>query len=259
MAIRKRFVLLGVGCWLISACNLVSLPPTAAGTASHTDTPQPTWTAPPTNIATAVSTLTLAPPTPGVPPPAVLTEYLENVRVVQIDTFDDASGWEAGAQISNGELLLAGTGDDWHGVSRKAVFQEGEGVVTRFRFSGREFFELYFEKGSWDTRGYKRFGIYVHRGYGEANLFIGQEGRGSNRLPGNLSLSPETWYSLFMAVGKDGDFLAVLWDPSSPDKSIRYREKIQAWAHINWQFRIQVNEGTIFFDDFQEIEFDGIR
>ena len=80
-----------------------------------------------------------------------------------------------------------------------------------------------------------------------------------NLIAGNLSLNPDTWYSLLLVVGKGGDFVAVIWDPANPGNSLQYREVIENWKEIEWTFRIQVNKGTIVFDDFEEIIFDDIK
>jgi hypothetical protein len=260
MVIKKRLILLGLSCWVFAACQPVSVPPIATSTLHPTNTPQPTITPLPANTPTPRPTLAPVIPTPTIPPPAVLTKYLGNVHIVKVDPFDDPSGWNAGNEISNGVLQLVGEGGDvWYGLSRNALFREGDGVVINFKFTRGGLFEMYLENGAWNTDPYKRFGVYAGRGHSGANLFTGKEARGSSPLPGNLYLNSNTWYSLFMVIGKEGDFLALIWDPSKPEKSLRYREVIKNWKGLNWQFHIQVNEGIITFDDFEEIEFDGIK
>ncbi len=260
MAIKKWLVLLGLSCWIFTACQSVSLSPTATNVPQPTSTPQPTFTSLPAATATPKSTPTPITLTPTVVPPAVLTKYLENAHVVTVDTFDNRAGWNAGYEISNGVLQLVGEGGNvWYGVAHNSVFREGEGVVIDFKFTPDENFEMYFDNGMWHTNPYKRFGVYVGQGHSYANLIIGKEGRGFGHIPGDLYLSPDTWYSLFMVIGKEGDFLALIWDPSNPDRSLRYREVIKNWKGLNWRFHIQVNEGTITFDDFFQIEFDNIK
>jgi hypothetical protein len=190
----------------------------------------------------------------------VLTDYLENVRSVNVDPFNDPTGWTPTNEISNGELLLAGIGgSDWHGLSNRAIFREGSGAVINFQFTPGEYFEMYFERGAWATSLYKRFGLYVNEDHSDPNIFIGKRRREPISIAGNLSLQPGTWYSLLLAVGKGGDFLAVLWDPANPASRLQYREAITNWEGLDWAFRIQVNRGTIAFDNFEEIAFDAIR
>jgi hypothetical protein len=51
----------------------------------------------------------------------------------------------------------------------------------------------------------------------------------------------------------------VIWNPANPAESLQYREVIGNWQDLGWTFRIQANQGIITFDDFEEIEFDGIK
>ena len=148
----------------------------------------------------------------------------------------------------------------WSGASYlKTTFQEGEGIIINFKFTQGELFEIYLNDGAWATNSYKRFGIYLDRGDAYPNFIIGEEGLDFNHLPGNLYPKPDRWYSLFMVIGKGGDFLALIWDTANPEKVIRYREKVEKWKELTWTFHIQVNERMIVFDNFEEIEFDGIK
>jgi hypothetical protein len=241
MVTVKRLTLLGLSLLGLAACHLV------ARTPAPPLLPSPTANLPMPVPATAS-------------PLTVLPNYLEDVHVISIDTFDDPSGWNPADEISNGQLLLVGSGDnDWHGLSNRAIFQEGNGVVIDFQFTPGEYFEMYFERGAWTTSNYKRFGVYVTGDHADINIFTGRERRQPNPISGNLSLSPDTWYSLALAVGRGGDFLAVIWDPADPGKRLTYREQIPNWNELEWTFRIQVNQGTNLFDDFEETVFAGIK
>ena len=244
MVTKTWFAVLGLSFWLLAACNL----------AAQSRTSQPTIPSVPTKASIPVLS------TPTTPPVAVLTQYLENPQIVEVDTFDDPSGWNPTNEISNGWLLLVGRGDNgWHGLSNKAIFQAGTGVVINFEFTPDEFFEMYFEQGAWATDFYKRFGVYVNEDYSNANLFMGRERTDFHVLPGNLAFNKGTWYSLLMAVGEGGNFLALIWDPTDPQKNLQYRTVMENWRDIRWTFRIQLNTGAVLFDDFQEIQFDRIK
>ena len=244
MVTKTWLTVLGLGFCFFAACNLVP----------RSSPPQPTTSPLPTNIPTPI------PATPTTPPLTVLMQYLENAHIVKVDTFDDPSGWNPTDGISNGSLLLVGRGDNnWHGLSNKAIFQAGTGVVINFEFTPSEFFEAYFEQGAWTTGLYKRFGVYVNGAHSNANLFVGRERRDFHILDGNLTLNPGTWYSLLMVTGQGGDFLALIWDPANPQQTLQYRTVIENWKDIRWTFRMQVNTGTILFDDFQETQFDRIK
>lgn len=244
MVTRKWLTFLGLSVLLLTACHITTRPPTL----------QPTVTSPATHLPTPLL------PTPTISPLTVLTNYLENPRVVKVDTFDDPSGWNPPDEISNGQLILTGLGgSNWHGLSNRAIFREGSGAMINFQFTPGESFEMYFERGRWTTSLYKRFGIYVNTDHSNVNIFVGKSRREPALIAGNLSLSPGTWYSVLLVVGKGGDFSAVLWDPANPQNRLQYREVIANWGEAEWAFRIQVNTGIITFDDFEEIEFDAIR
>ncbi len=244
MPALRRLVLLGFSFSILTACHLTSAAP-----ASPSITPPPSPT---------ISTAIVASPT--IPPQAVLTNYLVNAHLVGLDTFDNPSGWTLPDEISNGRLLLRGLGgSNWHGLSNRAIFQEDNGVIINFQFTPGEFFEMYFEQGPWTTRLYKRFGVYVNQDHSNANLFVGRQRTDFHLLAGNLSLEPATWYSLLMAVGRDGNFLAVIWDPTNPGNNLQYRAVIENWKGLDWAFRIQVNQGLILFDDFEEVVFDDMK
>jgi len=263
LKINIWFVLLIITFYILTGCQnnpdlststpVLALPtsaPELIDTAQSTNTPLPTYTPKPTSTPIT--------PTPTIPPPDVLGKYLENVHVVEYDNFDNPAKWNASYEISNGEMKLTGLGgSDWRGLANPAYFQEGEGVVINFKFTPGAFFELFFENGAYESDLYKRFGVYINKGYAENQFFPITDG--TYRLSGDLFLKSETLYSLFMVAGKDGDLLTLIWDPSKPDQTLRYREVVKSWSGINWTFRIQANEGTIIFDDFMKIEFDGIK
>ena len=244
MVTKKWITVLGLSLWIFTACNL----------AAKSRTTQPTISSLPVTNTTPV----LA--TPTTPPLIVLNQFLENAHIVSVDTFDDPSGWNPTNDISNGWLLLVGRGDNsWHGLSNKAVFQAGTGVIINFEFTPGEFFEMYFEQGPWTTDLYKRFGVYVNEDHSNANLFIGKQRTDFHPLSGNLAFNKGTWYSLLMVVGEGGNFLTLIWDPTDPQKNLQYRTVMENWRDIRWTFRIQLNTGAVLFDDFQEIQFDRIK
>ena len=256
---KTQLFFLAISFYALAGCQTISdseLPTPIV--VSPTTTLQPTNTAQPTNTPKPTSTPVIS--TSTIAPPDVLTKYLANVRVVKVDSFDNGSRWESSAVISDGVLKLIGIGgDDWLGTAYNKRFHEGEGLVVNFKFTQRSYFGMYLENGNWDTVPYKRFGMDIRKNNVESNLFIGKDSLGFTSLPGNFYPFSDTWYSFFMVSGKNGDFLALLWDPSNPEKTVIYRDKLENWGGLTWTFRTQVNEGTIIFDDFEEIEFDGIK
>lgn len=251
MKTKSLLVVLVVCSWILSACQPAPIPPTATATiVPPTDTPVPTNTPKPTS--------TPIPPTPTVIPPAILIEHFENVHITKVDAFDNGNDWELWAgKVSNGAFEIVG--NNWNAISRKRVFLEGSGILVNFKYTKGAEFELLFEKGDWQTEPYRRFGVYLVTDYAQSNLWEGKNALGFNYLRGNFYLVPDTWYSLLMALGKNGEFFAIIWDPSNPEKFISDRRKIEEWSGITWRFNMGANKGTILFDDFMEIEFDNIK
>lgn len=249
MKIKSLLVIFVVCSWILSACQPAPIPPTAT-LVSPTNTPIPTSTPKPTS--------TSIPPTPTIVPPAVLTEHLENVQITKVDTLDNGNGWDfsAGRITTGGELELIGK--DWNGLTRKGTFKEGIGILVNFKYTKGADFELYFDNGQFYTDAYKRFGVYLASGYAESNRWNGKNLTG-NYLRGNFYPAPDTVYSLLMALGKDGDFYALMWDPSNPEKIISDRQKIEKWQGLTWRFALGADKGTILFDDFTELTFGNIK
>jgi hypothetical protein len=63
-----------------------------------------------------------------------------------------------------------------------------------------------------------------------------------------------------MAVLPNGEFLDAIWNPSNPSEAIFYRASMgESWANLTWKLAIGANRGTIAFDDYKEIVFDGVK
>lgn len=260
--INKWLVLLTISFYALTGCQQAAPASNVSTPAvvSPTITPQPMYTAKPTD--TPKPTITPVTPTATITPPEVLTIYLENVRVTKEISFDSNSGWNLSpaAVISDGEMTMTGVGgDDWSGASYNSQFHASEGFILKFKFTTGTYFGMYLENNNWNTDAYQRFGMDFRKGHVESNLFIGKDSLGFTSLPGNFYPIADTWYSFFMIAGTDGQFLALLWDPANPEKTVRYKDKIENWKDVSWSFLTQINTGTVVFDDFQVIEFDGIK
>ena len=244
---------------VLSGCSSNANIPLATETPIPTLTP--TYTPEPTNTSTVTptSTNTPVPPTPTVSPPLILLDYLDGVAVTQVDTFESSSGWDLFAgNISNGSLEIIG--NDWNGLAKQGLFSEKEGILINFNYEQGSEFELMFDYGEWWTDPYRRFGVYFSSGYPRANLWLGKNGLGFNSLQGNFQPKADTWYTLLMAVDSEGEFLALIWDPTDASRMFSYHEKAgEKWAGYKWDFRIGANVGKIVFDDFMKITFDRIK
>ncbi len=253
------FTLLIDGCASTQTPVLSTASPLPKEEILSTDTLVPTNTQVPTS--TPEPTRTPISPTATIPAPEKSFTYLNNVKVVHVDTFDEQawSEWEFGpATIKNGSLEL--NGKNWNGLTRKRDFEENQGIIVDFNYSRGSVFELMVDNGDWWTDPYKRFGIYVWSNTASVNVWSGKNGLGGARLSGNFSPKPDTAYSLLMAILPDGEFLGAIWEPANPTKTIFYREKIgKKWTGLTWHFKMGADKGIVLFDNYREIEFDGVK
>jgi len=249
------FVFLGV---LLSGCAPAStpVPPTLTFTPiPPTDTPVPTAT--PTKLPTVT-------PTPTIEPPSVTTEFLTDVKILSYDSFENMNNWDWDSQtgnINNGVFEMQGKSFWGSSFSLKQKLVDGDGVMLKFKLqkvSGES--EFVFLTGDWQTDSFRQFGIYNSK-RPKADLFQGKNGLGGNNLNGNLTLQPDTWYYIIMAIGKNGEFLAVMWDPNNEGHRAVYNETInEKWVGKNWTFMPKANEGeTLYVDEFYRISFGEIK
>jgi len=240
---------------LLSGCAPAStpVPPTSTPLPLPTDTPIPT--------KTPVPTKTPIPPTATIQPPDKSLEFLNNVQVVYIDTFDDSSrggwGFDAG-KVKDGVLEVIGK--NWNGLVRDRDFKDNQGIVVDFTYTEGSVFEMLMDTGEWSTDPYKRFGVYVENNAPKINVWVKQNFLGGSYMSGNLKPKPDITYTVLMVLLPDGGFLCTVWDPSDPSKSLYYREGVgKNWSNLTWKFRIGADSGTILFDNYREITFDSVK
>lgn len=235
-----------------------AIQPNFTTTVVVTDTPEAINSPAPTDIPSTLTPIA----TSTVSTSANPLQSLHDVQVVDNDTFDNSleGKWNVGnGTLKDGILEIPGDGN-WDGVSLKRILKEGEGVVIDFSYSNNSLFEMFMESGDWDTNPYRRFGIYVGDNNVEMNEYAGKNDVGGENLTENFTLQPDTIYSMIMAVLPKGEFLVAIWNPSDPSKTIYHQEKKdETWSGLTWSFWIQANDGTIHFDNFQAIKFNGIN
>lgn len=206
------------------------------------------------------------------PPPATSTSYaisesdktsdfLNDVRIIKEDSFDDPTGpgWEfqVGA-IQNGMLEIIGK-ENMGAVWRTREFADGEGILIDFRYRERATFITFLNSGSFNTKAYRRFGLYVENGTPITDIYEGSEYIWGG-FSGNLSTVSDHTYTLLLAILPDGEILVSVWDPAAPDETLAYQNTFDdTWAGLSWTFLIQTQTGTIQFDNFREITFSGTK
>jgi hypothetical protein len=255
MKINSLLVNLVVCSWILTACQSTSNPP-ALPVATPTDMPVPTNTPEPTS--------TPIPPTPTLPPPSMLLGSLSDVQILSVDQFNDINNWNTWnsqtANLADGIVEIQGQPNWEGGFVQTQKISEGMGIVVEFKNASGTEYEFATDTGAWDTDTFRSFGIYGGN-IPKADLWQGKNNIGGNKLMGNLSLKKDAWYSLAIAIGRDGDFFAAIWDLKDPTHKAIYHEKLgEKWTGQTWDFLVQSDKGTIIYlDNFSIFSFSAVK
>ena len=196
--------------------------------------------------------------------PSLTVEFLTDVKVLSYDPFDNMNNWDWDNQTgknTNGVFEIQGKSFWTSSFSLKQQLAEGDGIMLSFKLQkANAQSEFVFVTGDWQTDSFRQFGIYNGK-RPQADLFQGKNGLGGNNLHGNLTLQADTWHNLLTAIGKNGEFLAVMWDPNSEGHHAIYNETIgEKWSGKNWYFMPKAEEGeSLYVDDFYRISFGEIK
>jgi hypothetical protein len=213
----------------------------------------------PTEAAVEIPIDTPIPVNPNIPAPDILSQYLNDVQVTNIETFDDPAeeNWGVSAgEIQDGVMEITGN-ENLDGAWRKREFEEGEGILVDFSFTERSTFLAYLNFGSYGTNPFRRFGIYVENGTLITDLYNGADYLWGG-FSGDLTVGADKTYTLLLAILPNGNILEVVWDPTNPAEVLEYRNDFgETWAGLPWTFVIQAQKGVIRFDNFKEINFGG--
>lgn len=257
----KKNLMITICVFVLAACQPAAPMPTSTPQATNTATAIPTSTF----TATPMPTKTPIPPTPTVEPPTVLSKYLNGVVVFDLTTFDTDPNLDYNTELihlQDGKLQFKGQ-DYQGGVDSRLKYKEGQGIMFDFMIdssqssSGFEF-ETYFDVGTWWTPSYRRFGVYITAAP-QADMWTGQRGTGKY-LTGDLKIIPDTQYQIMVAIGKNAEFLCVVWNPDNPEITRIYRvPKGGDWSGLNWHFVINGAKGTMFVDNLMSVSFESIK
>lgn len=177
-----------------------------------------------------------------------------------MDTFDKNEGWgiACACNIANGSLVFQAR--DWNGMSwDKTKFKEGDGVIFDILFKEWGAISAVFDTGSFDTDGYRSFGLFFDD-FLKANMWNGRSFLGDNRLIATLTPELNKWYTVAMMINTDGEFFAIMWDPTDETKMLSTREKKgTSWQDLAWTFRLGGAWGSANFDNYRLVTFDGIN
>jgi len=258
---RSFLAIITTAAMLLFACQAFSLPLSKTNPSTPIETTVTTSSTPsPTN--TNIPTATTVPPTPTVEPPPFLSGFLTDVQIRLTDGFDTLDNWhtfdsDSGA-VSNGMFVLKGKADWSSGVVFNQPLTEGFGVMIKVKTGDNADLKsgIIFNTGEYNMDNYKQFGIYYGR-IPQTNLVQGKTGLGYKNLEGNFTPVANSWHSLFMAIGRNGELLAVIWNPNDTTKwSIHHVTMGEKWANLTWEFLAQADIGeTVYLKDFSLFTF----
>jgi hypothetical protein len=131
-----------------------------------------------------------------------------------------------------------------------------------FRYQAKTTAHLFFQTGNWQTSDYRRWGL----SFGELNV-VSQHGEGfwegwhgvnelHSYFPGKV-LRPNEWYYLLVRMGKSGQVIMKVWKKDDPTNRADFQQGMPSnWIGHRWQFVVQVYDGTVEMDEYQELSFD---
>lgn len=221
----------------------------------------PTPTLTPTSTAIPTGT-----PTPQPTLPSPVSTALSSVDVLYHDDFERFSSvyWErytSSSNINTSDGLVEITGNSsWGGVGYKRTVKGDEGVLVLFKYDPGAEFELFLDVGAWQDSAYRRWGIYTGIEF-NMNIWKGSyDALSGIPLRGNLTLRPNTWYYLLLAVDQDAAFVARVWEKEDPTRQVEYQRQFDDdWRGKSWRFAIGANKGKAYVDAFTVVSFDDIK
>jgi hypothetical protein len=250
---------------LVSGCSagtvtpVIALPPTITDTLTPNPTETPTTV--PTNTATILPTATLPPELPS-----QLGSLLEDSKFTFYDGFDSRSteDWKYSScqKVKDGELEYACAGNNL--LSRNYVFYEGEGILVDFmkvKPSDDYKFGISFYNSNWSSPLiWQSFGITDSLNLG-SRLTITRLSAAMADV-GIITLEPEVWYRMALAIDRNGRILVMTWERDNPTREPwKYRNTLGGdWSGESWIFQV-FNELPVKlrFDNFFQLSFSKIK
>ncbi len=148
-------------------------------------------------------------------------------------------------------------------ITRRKALEKNQAALLRFRFTGppegSKFF-IALENHNWGESGYRRFGIGGGIA-GNNSIFFLESKFGSNDTnvkptTDNLVLESGKWYNLLIAMAKNGEIKAIVWDPDSPAQRFEgFNPPEPSLARDSWRFTTDSYLGQLEFDEYQLLEF----
>lgn len=215
--------------------------------------------------------------------PSLVRKSLVGVHVLTLEEFSAPMNWIAASGFfstkkdgvgkleiypaSNASSAFLITGPPKHPLQ----YKEGNAVFLKYMIDRRTDASFTFSSGEWEKPDYREYGLVT--GFDEfwveqvleANYWIGTEMYPLGDV-GDFTLfttEPGRWYNLLMAVGENGTFTIMVWDPLDETlvRSI-FSDMGKDWADRSWQFNISfltdVPSSAVYIDEYLELTYDGL-
>jgi hypothetical protein len=142
---------------------------------------------------------------------------------------------------------------------------DGEAILLRFKYTGDSqkdsAFSLFLVEQ--DVEWSVAQALYLW-GHTQAYVSIkkGPE-ENDHLLEGNLTLEPDTWYGLMMAINPKAGLQVIIWDLANPARRIRFVDLTEQpdWFNKSWNFGGNTTAGStdLYIDDLTEIRFSSFK
>ncbi len=239
------------------ACPALPGPATADGCPA-TQTPAPA-SGPQAAEMPASSAKPMEPITFDLPPE--ISRLLSDAEVIFHDDFAElsSSNWrEAGDyQTVDGLLELTDTAEC---LGRMEGLTANTAVLVHFSYEDvpQSDFEMFFNNDTWGSVDYRQWGTRLNGEIPTIHVVRKRSTIEDSALDGDLSLNPDTWYELLLAVDQDAEFVAQLWESDDPATYAEYRTTLEEWADQEWYGAFCNARGSVFVDTYSEIVFNEI-
>jgi hypothetical protein len=172
-------------------------------------------------------------------------------------------GWQADWFLSNPEsgqtaadevFKLFGQDGAHTRLVRNTQYTAGQGLVFDFRFNKGAVCQFSLENGEPATYDFRQFSVYSCAS-SYISLTSGETRVGLRFIGGNMTLQPDTWYSLALGVAGNGEFTLRMWDKADPRRYLQYQERLGVkWNSLTWRFSAQVDgaERVVELKDYCE-------
>ena len=188
-----------------------------------------------------------------------MPDFLAGSQVTYTEGFSSTTpdGWDISSftEIGNNSLTLKGNNYTGGVTFSKRNLQDYQGILLAFQCSPDTEAEIFFQSGTWVTRGMRRWGIYcntVVQGMIEPDVYQDEGNFVGESFIGNLVSEPDKWYALLLTLGGDGEFIARVWDPENPNLYTELRQSFGSeWDNKSWHLGIGASTGSISITNFQ--------